>query len=132
MSTIPQDLNWVQKRATCSAAQMFNELTKGIDDDVAVLNSLRNLPVDQRFGADMTRDGTTVAVGQYGTAPRPRVLIGIVGDEIEVRDDTKQAKWRAQVKLNCEGRCILRLEDGTELEQWQFRKKALEGLFFGD
>jgi hypothetical protein len=132
MSTIPQDLNWVQKRATCSAAQMFNELIKGINDDVAVLNSTRNLPTDQRYGADMTRDGTTVAVGQYGTTTRRRVLIGIVGDEIEVRDDTKQSKWRAQVKLNHEGRCMLRLEDGTDLEQWQFRKKALEGLFFGD
>jgi len=37
----------------------------------------------------------------------------------------------ATVGLNDEGRCILRLEDMTELEQWQFRKRALESLFFG-
>jgi hypothetical protein len=132
MSTIPHELNWVEKRAACSAGQMFNELLRGINDDIAVFNSVQKLPENNRFGADMTSDGATVVVGQYGTVPRARVAIGIVGQRIEVRDDAKQSRWSAEVKLNGEGRCILKLEDGTELEQWQFRKKSLEGLFFGD
>ena len=132
MNVIPQKLNWVQKRAECSAGQMFNELLKGIYDDVAVFNSVRNLPETERFAAETTQDGTVLTIGQYGTIPRARVRIGVVGQKIAVQDDAKQAKWSAQVKLNHEGQCILKLEDETELEQWQFRKKALEGLFFGN
>jgi hypothetical protein len=67
--------------------------------------------------------------------PRVVVKIGIVGEEIEVRDGAQNKIWRVRVGLNDEGRCLLRHQDGetvTELEQWQFRKRALEGLFLGD
>jgi hypothetical protein len=59
-------------------------------------------------------------------------MIGIVGDFVKVCDPIEPQEWRVRVGLNEEGRCILRMEDETKLEQWQFRKKALEGLFFGD
>lgn len=132
MSTIPQELDWISKRAECSAIQMFNELLKGIRDDVATYNRVKDIPEQNIFAAEMTRDGTSVAIGQYGNVPRARVLIGVVREKIVVQDDAKQTKWSAEVKLNREGRCVLRLEDGEEVEQWQFRKRALEGLFFGD
>jgi hypothetical protein len=132
MSTIPQDLNWVEKRASCSATQLFYELRNGINNDIAVFNLFKKLPSDQQFAADMTSDGTTICVGQHGIQVRPIVYVGFAENKIVVRDMVKQLNWSAEAKLNQEGRCILRLEDGTELEQWQFRKKALEGLFFGD
>jgi hypothetical protein len=125
MSTVPQELNWVQKRAACSPVQIFKELRTGIDNDVAFFNSLQNFHDNERFAAVMTKDGSTLGVGQYGNTPGVRVLIGVVGERIEVRDETKQCSWAADVKLNSEGRCTLKLEDGTELEQWQFRKNAL-------
>jgi hypothetical protein len=60
-------------------------------------------------------------------------MIGILGDAIVVRDAIKIQEWSVKVALNQEGRCTLRLgEEKTILEQWQFRKKALEGLFLGD
>ena len=64
--------------------------------------------------------------------PRATVIVGIQNDRLTVFQDWDKKSWSASVGLNREGRCILKLEDGTELEQWQFRKKALEGLFFGD
>ena len=52
-------------------------------------------------------------------------------NKISVEEDWgSKKKWYATVGLNDEGRCVLRLEDGTELEPWQFRKRALEDLFF--
>ena len=127
---IPQELNWVGKRAACTVAQTFKEVLIGINNDVEAINAARNIPVESRFSADLTTKGTTVGVGQHGPFRAGRVMIGIVGETIEVRDGVTQP-WTVTVSLNNEGRCTLKLEDGTELEQWQFRKKALESLFFG-
>ncbi|MGC2246114.1 MAG: hypothetical protein WA609_05895 [Terriglobales bacterium] len=131
-NNIPRELNWVEKRAACTAAQIFNELCSGIDNDVSAINAARELPDGNRFGADMMQTGRAVAVGQYGAAPRKRVIVELSGQEIKVHDDATQSRWCATVALNDEGRCILKLEDGSEIEQWHFRKKALQALFFGE
>lgn len=130
MSTIPQDLNWVEKRAACTVATVFNQLCDGIRDDVQAFNSISAL-ADQ-FQADMHSTGTTILVGQPNEVPRKRVYIGIVGKKVQVFREWDNGKWSVSLGLNNEGRCILRLDNGSELEQWQFRKMALESLFFGD
>lgn len=133
MSTIPQELNWVEKRATCTVAKVFNQLCDGIRDDVAVFNSVFRLTETDHFQADMHSSGTTIIVGCPNKVPRLRVFVGIIEEkQIAVTQEWDGKKWSATIGLNNEGRCTLRLEDGTELEQWQFRKKALEALFFGD
>jgi hypothetical protein len=53
-------------------------------------------------------------------------------NRIVVKEEWRKKTWSVAIGLNNEGRCTLRLDDGTELEQWQFRKMALSGLFFGD
>jgi hypothetical protein len=137
VNTIPQELNWVEKRAACSAGQVLNELRRGIDNDVAIINAIRNLPQDQRFTAEMLTDRSTLVVGQLGNTPRPRVKIGLAdSNTIAYHSDISTSQASATVGLNNEGRCILKLKledgtDGAELEQWQFRKMALESLFFG-
>ena len=80
----------------------------------------------------MLSDDSTLVVGQIGIPSRTRIKIGIVGDRIETSGGSDQPSLSASVTLNNEGRCMLKLEDGTELEQWQFRKKALQKHFFGD
>ena len=64
--------------------------------------------------------------------PNRRVIITVSEDSIDIDDEINRVEWSVTVGLNDEGRCILKLKDGTELEQWQFRKKALESLFFGE
>ena len=130
MSMIPQELNWVEKRAACTIARVFNELCDGIMSDVAAIN--KALGPNSLFSADMHSDGSTIFVGQPGRIPRRRVNVGTGHDHIVVVQEWNREQWSASIGLNNEGRCILRLDDGTELEQWQFRKKALEDLFFGD
>ena len=129
---IPTELNWVEARASCTTARMFHELCEGCMVDVAVINSVRKLPPDESFQFSALEGGTTFVVGQLEREPRIVTRVGIVGDMIVVSDQPARGPdWFARVALNNEGRCILRLEDGTELEQWQFRKLALEDLLFG-
>jgi hypothetical protein len=130
MSTIPQKLDWVTMRANCTVAKVFNELCDGIRDDVSAINSTKGLS-ENPFRADLHSNGTTIYVGQVNSLPRKIVAIGVVQDRIEVHQEWNGGERLAvTVGLNDEGRCVLRLEDMTELEQWQFRKRALESLFF--
>jgi hypothetical protein len=134
MNTVPQELNWVEKRAACTIAQVFNQLCDGITNDVAAYNSIRQLSEGSKFRADMHSSGRTIFVAQPNQIPRARVAIGIVEDRIAVHEEWNGKKWSVTIGLNDEGRCTLRIKFDDEkeagLEQWQFRKKALESLFF--
>ncbi|HEY5329005.1 MAG TPA: hypothetical protein VIJ79_03900 [Acidobacteriaceae bacterium] len=133
MNQVPQELNWVEKRAACTVAKVFNQLCNGIIEDVQSTNSVRQLPADSQFQADMNPKGNAIRVAQPAAIPRARVSVGIANERIAVQEEWANGKhWSATVGLNDEGRCTLRLEDGTELEQWQFRKRALESLLFGE
>ncbi len=131
MNTVPQELNWVEKRAACTVGQMFNKLCNDFEGDVSAINTVRKLSDNNRFCINPVGDGSTIVIGQPSRFPRVVVKIGVVENEIEVQDGATRSAWRVGIGLNNEGRCTLRLNESTELEQWQFRKKALEGLFFG-
>lgn len=137
MSTVPQVLDWVSARAACNVGQVFDELCAGIQKDVEGINAARHLREYERFHAQMSPDNNAIVVGQESArTPRIVVKIGLDGNAIRVGDGTKTIEWSVRVALNDAGRCTLRCkgESGAEieLEQWQFRKRALEGLFFGD
>jgi len=129
MKNVPQQLDWVDKRAACTIAAVFNQLCDGILADVEAFNLAAKIDT---FQANLLSSGTTMVVGNPTRIPRVVVRVGIVDNRIEVQSDLEKSFWRVNIGLNDEGRCILRLEGGSEMEQWQFRKKALEGLFFGD
>lgn len=135
MNTVPQELDWVSKRAACTAERIFFQLVAAIKEDVKARNVSGG---DVQFVAELTGDQMTLVIGETGTwARKERVRIFALNGKIEVRDEIRGAKFAAKVFLNDEGRCQLKMqdeteEDGRELEQWQFRREALEGLFFGD
>ncbi len=129
MSTVPPELNWVEKRAACKVAEVFHQLCIEIGNDIIAINGIKYKEL--YFKQESLRDGTIV-IGQPNRTPRLTVSIGVVDQQITVRDQATPDEWSVRVGLNSEGRCTLKLEDGTELEQWQFRKKALENLFFGE
>ena len=132
MSTVPQELNWVEKRAACTVANMFNQLCDGIRGDLEAVNLALRLTEETHFQVDLHSDGTTAIVGQPNMTPRKRVYVGIRGEQIYVLQEWDKRQWAASIGLNNEGRCILRLDSADELEQWQFRKRALGELFFGE
>jgi hypothetical protein len=132
MSTIPLTLNWVEKRAACTVATVFNQICDGVGNDVAEFNSVSSLSEENQFRADLSQAGNGIAIGQPMRIPRKRVIIRADQSEIVVIQEWSGGEqWAATVGLNDEGRCTLRLKDQTEIEQWQFRKRALEALFFG-
>jgi hypothetical protein len=53
----------------------------------------------------------------------------VEADHIRVSDDAGETKAQLRITFSNEGRCKL-VEHGEELEQWQARRSALEGLFF--
>lgn len=130
MTSVPQELDWVSKRAACNAGRVFDELCIGIRKDVEAINQARGLKEPAHFAANLLSDNSTIVIGQPNRTPRVVVTIGIVGDSIGVRDASQGIEWSATITLNDEGRCVLKLEDGAFMEQWQFRKRALDHLFF--
>jgi hypothetical protein len=131
LNVVPQELDWVSKRAACTIGQVFNKLCNEIEGDVSAINTARNLVDMDRFFIDNTGDGRTIIIGQPSRLPRVVVKIGVVGNEIEVQDEATQIRWRVGIGLNNEGRCVLRDSDRIEMENWQFRRSTLEPLFFG-
>jgi hypothetical protein len=129
MNNIPQELNWVEKRAACSVESVFREIQAGVENDIAIANAIRRFAPDNYFGSRLTSNGRVLVVAQLNVTG-PRVVFMFQGETIEVREEATSTRWVCTVTLNDEGRCKLKLEDGTELEQWQLRKFALESLFF--
>ncbi|MFC5862288.1 hypothetical protein ACFPT7_08285 [Acidicapsa dinghuensis] len=130
MSTTPQQIDWVTKQAQCNAQKVFRELCEGIESDVQRMNSIGQFPLRESFVVEVNPEGTTIGVGKPHLTPRRRVLLTLDGNAVKVHLDGVERDWQACVSLNDQWRCVLKLDDGTELEQWQFRKKALEQLFF--
>jgi hypothetical protein len=134
MSTAPQNFNWVIVRAACTVEKIFNELRLGIDEDIAAINSIRKLPENGCFQANLSPTTKVLTIAQLGAVSQ-RIRIRIEGKKITVEEEcatSSRSTWSVEIGLNDEGRCILRLGEENELEQWQFRKRALENLFFGD
>lgn len=127
MNEVPTELNWVEKRAACSAAQVFKDLHSEIERDVAVANEVNTIP-----GPFMVSAGTGGAViVSVKNEVGPRIVFYFGNDRIEVKDERSNVKIVASPTLNNSGRCVLKVE-GVELEQWQFRKMVLETYLFGE
>jgi hypothetical protein len=131
-NNIPHELDWVNRRANCTVAKVFNELCDAVKGDVLAINAAKALVGNDGFQVDLLKDGITIVVGQPNRIPRRVAAIGVDQNQILAHQEWNGGeRWALTVGLNDEGRCTLRLEDSTELEQWQFRKRLLEPLFFG-
>jgi hypothetical protein len=98
MSTIPQTLNWVEKRAACNVAQVFNQLCDEIIEDTKILNVIKQLSEDDQFAADMHSNGTTIFISVPTKIPRKRLMIGIDKDTIGVKEEWNGGEyWTARV-----------------------------------
>lgn len=82
MNELPTELNWVSRRVECSSTQIFRELQKGIEDDVATVNKTS----DSEFGPTLTSDGRTFVVSEK-RATGARVVFFISGKKIEIRNE---------------------------------------------
>jgi len=121
--------DWVKARAACSIAVVFKELELGARGDV---DSFHEIAPNNRTLAVVTSDkGNRFSVTRHGNT-QLSVDFALNGGKITVTD-ARRPKWSvsATLTLNDAGECRLHV-DGKDLEQWQFRRKVLEPLFFGE
>jgi hypothetical protein len=124
------EFNWVKARAACSAAKVFQQLRRELEDDVKTRNALRAESAD--YGFDTHSDAGSITVFIQGSNVRPRsVTFEQTAAGIAAFDETGKRVYDSVLTLSDAGDCRLRVS-GRELEFWQFRKLVLEGLFFGE
>lgn len=123
------DFNWVTARAQCSIISVFLRLKKGVQDDIEAANSVFK---DTGREFRIVPDVTSFTVYQEIIPPRRESISFSLNDnntEICVRDEGGTPKFSATVTLNKDKEYRL-LVGNDEMEEWRFRQKALEKLFF--
>lgn len=124
MKTMPSE-NWVKARAQCSAFAAFKKLESGVIEDVAVAKDLGAPQLHFSVDANLHHFRVIRASEQSPAS----VSFTLLGETIVAKDDVGDVIVSAAVVLRDDGECRL-VTDSGELEFWQFRRRALENLFF--
>jgi hypothetical protein len=128
MNVIPQELDWVGKRASCSVEQVFTDLLAGVEQDVAAANKVFSAPSEHPiFGVFKGLLETQFVVKRRGRIKNVR--FSRTDTQIVIVCEVSEKNWEYTIGLNDEGRCKLRRGE-IEFEEWQVRKLALEMMFF--
>ena len=121
-----EDFPWVQKRAECSYSQVFKELEMAVDSDVKIKHKqTEGGPRGFRF---QRYSDDRFVVYREAFQGSTNVEFGCTHPGIYAKGEGVNLK--AVLSLNDDGECRLKVGD-DELKNWQFRKRALEDLFFG-
>jgi hypothetical protein len=124
-------LAWVTARAECSPRAAFARLLAAVESDVTERNALRSNAETREFelfvsvaDADslfsVVRDRRATSIG---------VRFRFDGQTVGADHDTIGPVAKGAPFLDADGRCKFRVGDEV-LEEWQFRMRALESLFF--
>ena len=129
---LPPDFDWVTARAQCSAETIFDELRRLALANVERANALRGGtdPKEPRFRfKDMERSyANGFVITDSFASVRRAVSVRASGDTIHV-EPTQGLEFTAVLTLTDAGDCMLRVGNAV-LDEWQFLRRALEGLFF--
>jgi hypothetical protein len=124
------DFNWVPARAKCSLELLFQRLKTAATRNVDQMNA--TLAREQRLAKCEIADfGDRFLVSYSGNFAPRTVEFKMDKGRIQILGgDELSPKFSATPTLNAEGDCKL-LVEGSELDLWQVRRKALDNLFFG-
>jgi hypothetical protein len=129
MSDIPRELNWVKERFECSIAIVFQQLKLAIEEDCRTYNVLNQLPPAISYRTVVNPEGNVLMVC-HSMDTRRVIKVSVGNSSIQIDNEVTHEKFTVTLTLNDEGRCKCKI--GTEeLEQWQVRRRILEGLFWG-
>ncbi|MFZ0480345.1 MAG: hypothetical protein WAL71_14470 [Terriglobales bacterium] len=126
-----EQFDWVHARSECSVPHIFKELEQGAREDVEAAQSLIPPHSERKFSLAMTttRRFSVIRVDDPMRGISRAVDFVCAKDKIELYDGSNQLLYSTSLTLNNEGKCQLLVKD-KELTQWQFRRTALEKLFF--
>lgn len=130
--------NWVKLRYKCSPAEVFTEVRLGIEEDVACINEIHKENAEIKFSIlgkngklSVCRKGPLVLIGITEAMQLSVTCVDFIATESGILVKTPDGdQEHATLTLTDDAECKLKLEDGTELDSWQFRKRYLEDLFF--
>jgi hypothetical protein len=123
------DFDWVTERSNCSTQKVFRSLELGVKADVDKRNAFRKNGEPKWDTTSATERFSVFREGGDGWSKQV-VLFSIEGDRIDVSRDGVHL-FGARLTINNKGQCKLKVQgQEQELEEWQFRRKALEDLFF--
>ena len=128
MTSQTRSFDWVTARAACSIGSLFEQLKIQLKDDIDTRQSLAKGPPFY-YGFKYVAENNTVAALLEGHKLHASVVFRLRNGVIEVLGADEKVLFTAAATLNDEGECRLKVAD-QELELWQFRKRALEHLFF--
>ena len=128
---LPKDFDWVKARRECSIAKVFESLHLAAKASVDAMETTANGKTWNNFQFSAFADSFSVVwdngFEKRGVRFHLERRTRIVADPFRVPNATPM---RADLTLNDDGECRL-VVDGAELQEWQFLKRALEPLFFG-
>jgi len=125
-----ESFNWVEERSKCSLAKVFQQLRAEIQSDVEDRNSIRGETPYYEFSVISAKPQEFTVFLSGNAVNQHVVAFGTVGNEIVAVGNGNQEISRVSLTLNNDGQCRLKTPKGEELEFWQFRRLALEKLFF--
>ena len=121
------DFGWVKARYECYPEKVFTELRIGAERDVKARNE--TLPANAGYSFTIQSDGGMFSVVLVGNRLVRGVDVVLGDNRINVRRE--DGDFEATLTLNDQRQCRLKIGD-REFECWQFRKWALEDLFFNN
>ena len=124
----PRD-SWVRARAECSVQAAFNRLKLQIQDDVHQRKALRSSSESERLNFNLVSNGKSFTVGRVEQNSHKSLTFIMTERGVSVIDDHDKPIIEGTVTLGDDGQCRLKVS-GRDLEFWQFRRAALEELFF--
>jgi len=119
------DFDWVTIRSKCSALEVLKRLQRGADEDARIRTGLPAAAPRVTFSVKASAEGFSVV--RSGNDPAS-VEFEIAGDGIRAKRDGLTL-IEATLVVNDQGECKLKV-GSQELSAWQFRRRALEDLFF--
>jgi hypothetical protein len=130
------NFDWVTARNECSLEKAFEKLRLDVKADVDKRQALRVKPPSWdgfEYGFNYSSNTSAFSASIHASNRSSQGVIFRLepAGYIAVLNKNDEELFRATVTLDNERQCKF-VVDGVELEDWQFRKKALEHIFFGE
>jgi hypothetical protein len=119
----PENFDWVTARAKCTSAAMFTKIRMLIEGDIDEIRQINSM----FFHFVSAKENRFAVVGKMDIVQKSVIFV-LENDQIVVSTPDAHL-FSATVTLSNDGECRLKVS-GEEYDLWQFRKKALEDLFF--
>lgn len=130
--TIPE-INWVNERAKCSLAQMFEQLKADVQSDIDARSKLLPQNTGFEFKLISSQQNRFAALKEdaHDTFANRSIVFVLENSAIKVLDGANKGAeiMKATITFNDFGECKFMVNE-KERESWQLRRDALEHLFF--